>query len=204
MKQLYSYWLPDNESHFSKFIERNARAGCPPEYQEPVRTRALEYVKNKNISIDIGANFGLWSQSLEKAFVKNFAIEPIDLHCEYLKLNAPNTIVYQTALGENTGTIAMKRDTDNYGKTRVDSLGETIVPIQRLNDLNLPAADFIKIDVEGFEYNVLVGGEQYIKSSYPILVVEQEDKLSESRKLLESWGYQIIDSVKHDYIYKKL
>ena len=92
----------------------------------------------------------------------------------------------------------------NYGKTRVDDSGETTVPIQRLDDLNLPSADFIKIDVEGFEYNVLVGGEQYIKSSYPILVVEQEDKLSESRKLLESWGYQIIDSVKHDYIYKKL
>jgi len=204
MKQLYSYWLPDNESHFSKFIERNARAGCPPEYQEPVRTRALGYVKNKNISIDIGANFGLWSQSLEKAFIKNFAIEPIDLHCEYLKLNAPHTVIHQTALGEKEGTITMKRDTDNYGKTRVDSSGETIVPIKRLDDLNLPTADFIKIDVEGFEYNVLLGGEQYIKTSYPVLVVEQEDKNNPATELLHSWGYQVVDSVKHDYIYKKI
>ena len=204
MKKLYNYWLPDNENHFSKFIQRNADAGQPAEYQEPVRSKALSYVDKKIISVDIGANFGLWSHSLERAFMENFAIEPIDLHCKFLKINAPCTTVIQTALGSENGTIRMKRNTENYGKTRVDDSGETTVPIQRLDDLNLPSADFIKIDVEGFEYNVLVGGEQYIKSSYPILVVEQEDKLSESRKLLESWGYQIIDSVKHDYIYKKL
>jgi FkbM family methyltransferase len=204
MKQLYNYWLPDDESHFSKFIKRNADAGLPAEYQEPVRTKALSHVSKFDVSIDIGANFGLWSYTLEKQFTKNFAIEPIQEHCDFLTLNAPNTTIFQTALGTTTGTIQMQRNFENYGKTRIDNQGNTSVSITLLDSLNLPPADFIKIDVEGFELEVLQGGKQYIQSSYPLIVMEQEDKKSTAGALLRSWGYHVIDSVKHDYIYKKL
>jgi hypothetical protein len=95
----------------------------------------------------------------------------------------------------------MQRFPDNYGKTRVSSQGDVKVPLQRLDDLNLPPADFIKIDVEGFELQVLQGGEQYIKLSYPVLVVEQETR-AEAHALLLAWGYQLVDSIKHDYIYQ--
>lgn len=204
MKQLYNYWLPADESHFSKFIKRNANAGLPAEYQEPVRTKALDYVSKFDVSVDIGANFGLWSYTLEKQFTKNFAVEPIQEHCDFLKLNAPNTTIFQTALGNTTGTIQMQRNFENYGKTRIDDHGDTNVGLAQLDNLDLPMADFIKIDVEGFELAVLQGGVHYIQSSYPIIVMEQEDKHSPAGALLRSWGYQVVDSVKHDYIYKKL
>ena len=201
MKQLYNYWLPDDETHFSKFIERNAKVGEPPEYQGPVRRLALSHVKQFRVSVDIGANFGLWSHTLEQQFGQNFAVEPIELHCEYLKINAPATQIFHTALGTESGTVMMQRFPDNYGKTRVSSQGDVKVPLQRLDDLNLPPADFIKIDVEGFELQVLQGGEQYIKLSYPVLVVEQETR-AEAHALLLAWGYQLVDSIKHDYIYQ--
>ena len=85
MKKIYNYWLPNDESHFSKFMKRNADAGLPGEYQREVRNLALSYVTKFNVSIDIGANFGLWSQTLEQQFNKNFAVEPISEHCEFLK-----------------------------------------------------------------------------------------------------------------------
>ena len=87
-----------------------------------------------------------------------------------------------------------------YGDKKEPTLDKT------LDDLFEEESEFdlIKIDVEGFEYNVLLGGEQYIKTSYPVLVVEQEDKNNPATELLRSWGYQVIDSVKHDYIYKKI
>lgn len=198
MKNCYGYWLPDDESHFSKFIERNNGAG----YQENIRTLALSYVDNFNVSIDIGANFGLWSYTLEKRFAKNIAIEPIAEHCEYLKLNAPLTDVYQVALGDKSGVLKMKRNFENYGKTCIDNNGDTEVPVLLLDSLSLPSADFIKIDVEGFEYFVLLGGEKYIKQSLPVLVIEQEKKNSLLNTLLFSWGYTLVDSIKHDYIYK--
>jgi FkbM family methyltransferase len=203
MKQLHNYWLPDDEDHFSKFIERNAKVGEPAEYQGPVRRLALSYVKQFRVSVDIGANFGLWSHTLEQQFKQNFAIEPIELHCEYLKINAPATKIFHTALGAEAGTVMMQRFPDNYGKTRVSDQGDVKVPLQRLDDLNLPPADFVKIDVEGFELQVLQGGEQYIKLSYPVLVVEQETR-AEAHALLLSWGYQMVDNIKHDYIYQHI
>jgi len=201
MKQFHNYWLPDDESHFSKFIERNAKVGEPAEYQGPVRRLALGYVSTFGVSVDIGANFGLCSHTLEQKFARNFAVEPVQLHCDYLKLNAPATQIFQTALGTETGTVMMQRFPDNYGKTRVNSNGDFEVLVQRLDDLDLPPADFVKIDVEGFELYVLQGGENYIKKSYPVLVVEQESR-AEAHTLLLSWGYQLVNSIKHDYIYK--
>ena len=198
MKNCHGYWLPDDESHFSKFIERNNGAG----YQENIRNLALSYVDKFDVSIDIGANFGLWSYTLEKKFTTNIAIEPIQEHCDYLKINAPLTDVHQVALGNSTGTLNMKRNFENYGKTCVDKDGDTEVPVVLLDSLNLPAANFIKIDVEGFEYFVLLGGEQYIKKSRPVLVIEQEKKNPLINNLLASWGYTLVDSIKHDYIYK--
>jgi FkbM family methyltransferase len=198
MKNCHGYWLPDDESHFSKFIERNNGAG----YQENIRELALSYVDKFDVSLDIGANFGLWSYTLEKRFAKNFAIEPIPEHCEYLKLNAPLTEVHQVALGNSAGVFRMKRDFENYGKTCIDNNGDTEVSVILLDSLNLPKADFIKIDVEGFEYFVLQGGEQYIKNSRAVLVIEQEKKNPLINNLLSSWGYTLVDSIKHDYIYK--
>jgi len=204
MEKFYNYWLPNNESHFSKFIKRNADAGLPAEYQEPVRTLALGYVDKFDVSIDIGANFGLWSFILEKKFAKNFAIEPIADHCEFLKLNAPSTTIFQTALGTTIGTIQMQRNFENYGLTRIDNGGNTVVNINTLDNLNLPLADFIKIDVEGYELAVLQGGKHYICASYPVIVMELTDKRSPAGALLDSLGYQVVNKIKHDYIYKKL
>jgi FkbM family methyltransferase len=200
MKNCHGYWLPDDEEHFSKFIIRNNGAG----YQENIRNLALSYVDKFNVSVDIGANFGLWSHSLEKKFKSNYAIEPIDDHCEYLKINAPTTSIHQCALGNKSGVLKMQRDFENYGKTHISETGDVTVQVVTLDSLNLPPADFIKIDVEGFEYYVLLGSEKYIKQSYPVLVIEQEKKNPEINKLLISWGYELVDSIKHDYIYKKL
>jgi FkbM family methyltransferase len=204
MKKLYSYWLPDNETHFSEFLNRYAKWGRPAEYQYEVRNKAMELVENFDVSIDIGANLGLWSQSLEKRFEKNFCIEPIADFVPYLQLNAPDSAVINTALGSRNGLVKMTRDFDNVGRNSVQDQGDFQVSVQRLDDLELPPADFIKIDVEGYELEVLLGGKNYIEKSWPVLVVEQEHKTSGAKQLLLSWGYTLVDSVKHDYIYKMI
>lgn len=51
--------------------------------------------------------------------------------------------------------------------------------------------EFIKIDVEGFEYQVLLGSKETIKNNRPILLIEgvaQEDKV---HNLLQDWEYDI-------------
>lgn len=204
MKKLYTYWLPDEESHFSEFMNRYAKWGRPAEYQYEVRNQALTLVDKFDVSVDIGANLGLWSQSLEQRFQQNYCIEPIKEFVDYLQLNAPKSSIINTALGATPGTARMVRDFDNFGRNSVQDQGDFEVTVQRLDDLGLPPADFIKIDVEGYEYEVLLGGQNYITQSYPVLVVEQENKRGPAKELILSWGYTLIGNVKHDYIYKKL
>lgn len=44
---------------------------------------------------------------------------------------------------------------------------------------------FIKLDVEGFEYEAICGAKGIIASSHPVILIEQNDKLKEIEKLLK-------------------
>ena len=67
----------------------------------------------------------------------------------------------------------------------------------------------IKIDVEGFEEEILAGAEQTILRNKPIIAIEQQkheykDAIAElpSVKMLERWGYKVVGQVKKDWIMK--
>ena len=58
---------------------------------------------------------------------------------------------------------------------------------------NLKSVDIIKIDVEGYEYEVLVGTTEILKSKGPVVIFESLDliKLSEISAFLTSLGYTV-------------
>jgi hypothetical protein len=79
----------------------------------------------------------------------------------------------------------------------------------RLDSLNLDRFDYVKIDCEGYEYNILLGAEQTIKRFQPVVVVEQklhkdtgrtEQNQYQAAELLKSWGAQQLARVNHDVI----
>ena len=41
------WWFPDEETHFSYMLEKNILKGIGPVYQEAVRVKSIELVKNK-------------------------------------------------------------------------------------------------------------------------------------------------------------
>ncbi|BAZ45511.1 hypothetical protein NIES4102_25350 [Chondrocystis sp. NIES-4102] len=51
--------------------------------------------------------------------------------------------------------------------------------------------DFIKIDVEGFEYQVLLGAKQTISNFRPILLIEGVASGDKVAQLLQTWEYNI-------------
>jgi FkbM family methyltransferase len=59
--------------------------------------------------------------------------------------------------------------------------------VKRLDDLNLKPY-FIKIDVQGFEYQVLLGGAETIKECKPVLLIETPGP--EELTFLNSAGFQ--------------
>ena len=67
----------------------------------------------------------------------------------------------------------------------------------------------IKIDVEGFEEQILLGAQQTIENNLPILVIEQQkheyqDDMKDlsSIKLLNKWGYEVVEQYNKDWILK--
>jgi hypothetical protein len=80
--------------------------------------------------------------------------------------------------------------------------------ITRLDSLEFPVVDYIKIDCEGFEYRVLQGAEQTIRRCRPVVVIEQKPHDAYSKDygqfaaiaLLQEWGMIKLDQVKDDWI----
>jgi len=147
-------------------------------------------IKNKNICLyDIGANtgyYGVMAGYLGKGKIKCYSFEPIKKYCDCLQesinLNHLEDIVkvFNIALGNKNSKEDLylsgsgsSLDKDFVGKI---NLPKRTIEIRKLDDIiqkeNLEKPDFIKIDVEGYEYNVLLGGKRVIKESLPILFVE--------------------------------
>ena len=211
MREQYGWYFPNIETHFPQMLAKNISKGGPTEYQQPVRLRSLQHVKNKRTALDIGANVGLWSRDLVKYFDQVIAFEPVAMFRECLEKNvtASNISVESVALGDSEGQVRMIITEGNTGHTNVDPAstnGDT--RIIRLDSLNLQNVDYIKIDCEGFEYRVLQGAKETIQRCRPVVVIEQKPHDMYSKDygqfaaigLLEDWGMVRLDQVKDDWI----
>ena len=76
---------------------------------------------------------------------------------------------------------------------------KTKCQVKKLDDLNLDPF-FIKIDVQGYEFSALKGGEQTIKKYKPIFLIENPDNLDEIIDYLGEFGYQIYAFNKGEFI----
>jgi FkbM family methyltransferase len=145
-----------------------------------------KYIKHDSIVLDIGANIGTHS-----VFFSNIAIDGVVFSFEPSKdtfgllLNnvksSPNIIPLNIALSDRSELLSFFECEDNAlsglkdtlrspvkNKTQVICLkGDSLV-----SDLNLTKIDFIKIDVEGLEEQVLKGLEKTICRNKPIIFCE--------------------------------
>ncbi len=147
----------------------------------------IHTLPNDAVCIDIGVNEGQILNFLYKQCPKGkiLAIEPIPDLINYLQLkyNWKRVMVQQVALSdENSEAIFYyfpKRHSLSGLKLRniIEVSGLTpqqiIVPVRKLDDIFKEAKlDFIKIDVEGAEYNVLSGARNILKKFKPIIIFE--------------------------------
>jgi len=183
-------------------IQRSiARTGRPYEEAE------LEYigkrVKNRAVAVDVGANIGNHTLYLSQKlrFHHVYAFEPVPTTYEQLRHNiALNGLEQEVtterlALGMSDGRATITEfDKTNIGGTRIsaDSSGDIRVTTLDQYGLNVwKELDFIKIDVEGFEENVVRGGLQTLEKFKPWLFIECNEPLQEKAiaMLLKSIGY---------------
>lgn len=153
-----------------------------------------DFLRPGSVFIDIGANIGLMSAIASRkvgASGKVIAVEANPETVEILRYNlalndCDNVEVYPIALGSGTGTAILYENWNvNRGGASLLSQGDetgTEVPVARLEDLfsDIPAT-LIKMDVEGYELEVLKGGAEYIRRCLPVLIIEVSE-LREGQK----------------------
>ncbi|MEM6634290.1 MAG: FkbM family methyltransferase [Pseudomonadota bacterium] len=157
-----------------------------------------------DIVLDIGCNLGLVALRLAERVgpggqVHAFEPQPRMLkHLdETLALNPglPVTL-HRVALGAKAGELELSLPTGNAGAARLlasgdagqgQSLSTVPVPVRRLDDvvheLGLSRLDFIKMDVEGFEAQVLEGARHVFKVLTPKVILLEENTSATGKHL---------------------
>jgi FkbM family methyltransferase len=179
---------------------------------EPLTTKVInKFVKSGMVVFDIGANIGCHTLRFAKLVGENgkvFAFEPMS--DAFLKLkrniklnNFDNIINEQIALSNITqekqqaffrtswlldGTIPSREKKENVNFITLD---------EYVKRSNMNRIDFIKLDVDGYEYKIIQGGKTTLKQFKPLLLIELGeytlnnfgDKVENLINLLDSLGY---------------
>jgi FkbM family methyltransferase len=151
--------------------------------------KLLKYlVQRDKIAIDVGANNGLYTDALLSITSKVVAVEPNPNYVKELRnlfglridlvAAALSDVEGSAELHIPIGTAPAEGNASIEGENPITKTNcrHVNVPLKRLDSLGLNNVGFIKIDVEGHEEKVIVGGEELIRRCRPILLVEVENR----------------------------
>lgn len=143
------------------------------------------------VTLDIGANIGNHALVLSKNSKKVYAFEPVQQVYEVLTKNIEinhlkNIFAFQLALSNTKGAQVIYLSDTNIGSSSLNAFANaseqqtinTVIGDDFLNASSIKRVDFIKIDVEGFEGQVIEGLEKTIKASRPIILMEWKSGIS--------------------------
>lgn len=206
-------------------------------YQGRKIRAALDRCKSFDFAIDVGGHCGTWSHYLAQRFAVVLAFEPVAEHRECFTRNVEGTehvhpdtnaaelgdwlemlyrrenpnvraLLFPFALGDHEGSISIHTTPGSSGDSWIKGDGD--IPLRTLDSFGLYGVGLLKVDTEGAERAVLLGGEQTIRRCRPLVIVEQKpghasehfgvgDK--DALPLLESWGAVQLVEMAGDYIY---
>jgi len=174
--------------------------------------------------LDIGANVGQFARIAHALWpsASIFSFEPLEDCFQELKSNmqdCPRFHPFNIALGDQPGDLSFEKNAfsasssflkmadlhkANYPQTTQAS--PVSVKVERLDDkareLALVDPIFVKIDVQGYENRVLLGGEQTIRRARALLIETSFEALYEGQPLfgdlhllLSRWGFRYAGAV---------
>jgi FkbM family methyltransferase len=180
-------WLPEGERHFPDWMSRNGElVDGRGTYQIRKFREAMKWCRDFRTAVDVGAHVGLWSMQLAKRFHHVDAFEPMEVFRECFAKNIEplmastgvcNVALYPVALGAAAGVARMAYDPADSGGTHVGSIVDAKareVKMATLDSYALREVDFLKIDCEGYELEVLKGAADTLERCRPTVIVEQK------------------------------
>jgi FkbM family methyltransferase len=181
--------VPAGEQHLIEWMAKhNVRAGGRLTYQYEKLMLALKHTTGRRTAVDIGSHVGQMSFHLASIFNRVEAFEPVPEHRECFRRNvtAENVVLHPVALGSAAGSATMvlypnctmhahitASAVDRHPDAKT-AQGSVDVPVAMLDGFELNEVDFVKIDVEGFELEVLNGAVKTLERWRPTIIIEQK------------------------------
>lgn len=207
MKQVFGWWLPDEDVHFEHYFNTQQH----PDYQKQQFDKAMSYVAKFDFALDIGGHVGFWSKPMSEKFDRVIAFEPHQPYIDLFTLNAPKAHVIKVALGAVDGSAKLVGNADNSGMAYLtEGEGTTVLT---LDSFKYDHIDFIKIDCEGYELPIVKGATETLLRCNPVVIVEQKihkthrnwwGKTAAVEYMIDVLGYRVVARVLNDWILKKL
>lgn len=173
-----------NECKYKNFIDSHYKT-CLNQIKE------IGHLLNDKVIIDVGSNIGLFSKAVAENFnYKHIHIfEPSKEYFEQSKLilqNFPNITYNNYGLGSSNINLNLYKDKINIGWSTlyekdplqnegfINFMDSEPIEIIKLDEYykDIEQVDFIKIDVEGYEREVLEGSWNIIKKFKPYILIE--------------------------------
>ena len=179
--------------HFDEFIGLSMREYG--EFSEIELSLMLKFIMKDDVVFDIGANIGAFTVPFAKKvgdFGEVYSFEPQKLIYEILKENVnknklKNVKVFNIGVGKkeeelelndidyskvgNFGGVSFKYESSSFTKNIKNKKYK--VKVKNLDQLTeIKKCNFIKMDVEFMELEILTGGKNFLKKFRPILWIE--------------------------------
>lgn len=171
----------------------------------PVQEALARYLKAGDVFYDIGANMGFFSLISSRLVGPGgqvCAFEPVSENADAVRENfglnqLDRSRLFEVAVGRTSGKAELLLTEWDGGSTLSSSSIRPSEPVSRrtvsvvaLDDFipaeKLPLPNFVKIDVEGVELEVIQGMARTIAEARPILLYEVDDGAKDS--FLRRWG----------------
>ncbi len=187
-----------------KWIKGSSINGCwLGTYEFDKQQLFQEYVKPGMVIYDVGANAGFYTllgSVLTGNSGKVFAFEPVPRNIFYIKKHLElnkidNTVVVGKAVSDKITKLKFSLST-NPSMGHISEEGEIEVETITLDEFiqqGNPPPDLIKMDIEGAEFEALIGVRELFKTNKPIifLATHGEDIKKNCLQLLKDFGYKI-------------
>ena len=201
IEKINGFWVPSNDIHTEDW---KAKTGIYAQFtQNKCLHKFLDHCRNNKIKfstvLDIGAWCGTWSYEVIPFAKHLIAFEPDKIHVECLTKNLKdykNIEIISKAIGDVEGLVSLTEDNFTQGKRIENTNGN--IPMTTIDSFNYKGVDLMKIDVEGYEMNVLKGAQNTLeKTKYLMVELNNNTKKYGSNnqaveKYIRKLGYKIL------------
>ncbi|MBC7485284.1 MAG: FkbM family methyltransferase [Cytophagaceae bacterium] len=175
------------------------------QYEKETNDLLFEYIKPGQVILEAGANNGTETVLLSRLVGPNgkvLAFEPVEHIYQTLQLNlsinhCTNVQTEQKALGESDGQLhfnVLSEDFCNQGMASKydETSADAKVLVQQTSidswvvKNNIRTVDFIKMDIQGAEIELLKGAKHTIEKSKPLIFTEATEDFLSIEKLFDA------------------